>query len=374
MLFRSTVSSATNALSYLKKSAGTMSSLKKEGIGGSVVSVASTAIQPLIAMAKTSETYQKVAKIQSKVSPILNMAARASGAWASPGNAGEISQKLLYTAESTLIQIILITLMSLKDWVWNLEFSIPVSESSVTTYINKAIASAAIANSSIISAASTNISGNSYVGIDSSDDSIKYIELDFEKTLEMDYAVEGSTYKRLIGLGYNNNGIWYSDDGGTNWSHSTINSIYTYGSWSCVCCYDNIIIVGGYTPNKETETELYSSDGINFYSDSAMTVSVNINNIVGNSYSKYNEGNNKYLIKTVNSSKGIYYSSDYGVTYNTTSVTSGDFIDIYALTDGTTTRATAYSVDNKGILYSDDFINWNSSNIIKNNFIGVSKI
>lgn len=87
-------------------------------------------IAPVAALATALGIVQKISMVAGMVTPAIQIAARASGVWASPGNVGDIIKIVLTTVSKILIALALGAVQMLIDMFLNWEFKIKeISES-----------------------------------------------------------------------------------------------------------------------------------------------------------------------------------------------------------------------------------------------------
>lgn len=282
-----TASAAVKALQSKKGDAN----LKKTAAGA--------LIDPLVALVSSMDVYKKVMGVVSKVVPVARIAARASGMEFSPGNSGEIAKIVFGQIQKILVAMVLSSVQTLKDTIWNMEVELPSVDSEVSILISKAVTekgnsittttntfitnleeginddSATITVDSSSSAIKSDVDDLKNLSSDSSDDSIL-------KNIISDVLNNGGTYSEVIGssatsndalsssvktdkdtgkvdssgnkiyrilAGSNNNkGLYYSDDGGSTWTQSNI----TEGNWNCITGESGTYCAGGYSIFKST--------------------------------------------------------------------------------------------------------------------------
>lgn len=115
----------------------TKKELKKYAIQYSLSMIRSM-VDPLIALIKANETYQKIMKIYQISKPIIETVSLATGAWNSPGNVGEIAMIAWGMAQKILTQILLSLYVTVKNLILNYELEIPISSPEVSGAIKNA--------------------------------------------------------------------------------------------------------------------------------------------------------------------------------------------------------------------------------------------
>ena len=135
-------------------------------------------------------------------------------------------------------------------------------------------------------------------------------------------------------------GIAYSSDSGVNWTLTTdeplasqvFNSSSISGINAVTCAFSGSIVY-------------FSSN-----SGQSWIASTIIGTILGNPTHIFIDGQNSCLCSNVSSTTGIWYSSDYGATWQVSNIAAGMFNDIKI----SGTVAIACSASNEGIYYSTD--------------------
>ena len=332
-------------------------------------------VNPLIALITAADVYQKIVKVTETATVAAKTVARVSGMFMSPGNAGDIAAMVLGLVNKVLIQLAMAAVTALKEYIWNYEISIPLASETASRIITRSISSAATSNSTTIASAtsslttsSSTVSASTYfatISADVSDESE-----DEDEVTETSYlfgaiiSVEKDGGTRLIAGGDWNNGLWYSDDNGENWTRGVYSSSgeETTFSWKCLVAtnpditnannsnYDSsyifgntYIYAGGYCSENAPD---YNSDGVYISKDYGETweycgdeserlKGIDINNLIETS-SLANSGiENKDQLSTVAilTKEGNYYIEidnkdlDTLTTIKDSSETEGDWSD-----------------------------------------------
>ncbi|MDR0676282.1 MAG: hypothetical protein LBF97_04510 [Elusimicrobiota bacterium] len=242
-------------------------------------------IAPLFALCSSLEIVQKVLKVAAIVSPIAQIAARASGVWASPGNIGDIVQIVLKTVSKVLISLALMALGALINYILNLEIKVDEVSDSVSYAIGDSLNNAgtkiaAAINNSLNNLANSNISdlvfvdtgnateqlintgiGGNTNGLSDGDTREDTEDLTPEVgTIITGNGNDGKTHSfetivdtggsRLIAGSNINEGLWYSDNAGTTWNHAYfdefegISHVLSVGNFKSFAFLNNYWYVG----------------------------------------------------------------------------------------------------------------------------------
>lgn len=296
-------------------------------------------IQPMAAVAKGLEVYQKVMKVASIVSPILQMIARATGVWVSPGNAGDIADIIGGTIVEILSNIAMSIFLMLKEWIWNYEFELWQTSDEMSTEIARSLEKFAAElrkkteknlktgnsdeNGNLIGTtpiktnkkkyakdndlgseeAEVNIIQDTYVTQDTDGTQItatKYILATWNKSsyYKTIYKIKDQTYPRMLRGSDNNGGIQYSDDNGKSWKNTDQKS----GSF---CCFGKLITEDeeNYNITYFAASAPYIKKVINTEDEEFRTMASNIENT--NKFNKAYYSKNKKQLTRQEKEKGF---------------------------------------------------------------------
>lgn len=285
-----TASKAVSKLSAMKNNPNVMKT------------AAGSLVGPLVALVKTMDAYKVVMNVIDKVTPAVQLVARGSGLFHSPGNIGDMLNIIWGKVQKVLVMLALSAVTTIKDIIWAIEIPFPSIDSSVSSIISKAVTSTGTtittSTTKAINDTASIINGDSSVSIPSevsalkeyssgSNDEIQDIinssdgttvmpsgaksSLAFNFIKDTGTKMTGKEYSRLIAGSSQNLGLFYSDDGGSTWEESSVTS----GSWkSCggkggTYCAGSI---GTYTASTDTSfiasKKYYSSDGGSIHTES----------------------------------------------------------------------------------------------------------
>lgn len=363
------------AVGAVQAAAKSLKTLNKANPKAGLAPFASTA-SILANVEKSLEVYKKVMNVIEKITPIVQLVARGSGLWCSPGNAGDIAQIILGQVQKILIALVVTAISQLKDYIWNYEFVIKEIKETFEEPINKNIEELAKkVNKSALNDSFKNLANdaetNKYqdsliAGISSGtldlSDSIDWNNDSDTKWFSDAYITEytdpESSTKRKLRGSIKNLGIQYSDDDGETWKQTQ----QLDGSWYCFAKIPN---GNGYTYVAG------SKDFIESIKDSTDTEWVDNKNYYysdGENYqavTKYYKENNNFDGKDKNdfsASKGIYFSTDNGITWQQTSVTNNiNHICEFEEKVNYPPTLVASSDDFDGCFYSTDGETWTST-------------
>src|SRR5574344_64644 len=278
-----TASSAVSKLSAMKNNPNVLKT------------AAGSLVGPLVALVKTMDAYKAVMNVIDKVTPAVQLVARGSGLFHSPGNIGDMLNIIWGKVQKVLVTLALSAVTTMKDIIWAMEIPFPSIDSSVSTTISKAVTSTgesiaastsdAVKNAADIINEDTDISVPDEVvelqgySNESNDEIQKIISsskgesttvlpsgsscsMTFNFVKDTGVVFDGEKYSRMIAGSSQSKGLFYSDDGGETWTSSNI----TYGSWvacdgsgSTFCAGS----VGTYTESSDTSF----SSSKQYYSD-----------------------------------------------------------------------------------------------------------
>ena len=371
---------AKSLKSYINQKKNSTTSTSKDGVKSTTSSLASSALAPLYSTASTLatvvkglEAYKKVMSVVEKVTPAVQLAARASGCWCSPGNAGDIGQIILGKVQQILISLAVSTVSNLKDYVWNYEFAIKEIREEYEEPINKNIEELSEELSdSVLEDCINNLNtsddstGNQFI----SDISSGNIDLSaafdwnndsdtkwFSDVYVTEYTDYYGTSNRKLRGSLKNLGIQYSDDDGETWTQTKQED----GNWTCfakIKVDDAYIYVAGSKDFISSLKDSEDSDWVenkNYYYDDGYNIQTR------NKYYKENnsfdgEERDEYEI-----SKGIYYSLDNGITWQASNIADNIncFCEFEEKPDYPTTIV-AGSDDFNGCYYTEDGKTWST--------------
>ena len=353
------------AIGAVQTAAKSLKTLAKANPKASLAPIASTA-SVLANVIKGLDAYGKVMSVIEKVTPIVQIAARASGMWASPGNAGDIGEIILGQAQKVLMSFVLSTVNNLKDFVWNYEFVLKEIKETFEEPINKNIEKLEeeINNIALGECINDLVTEDVPLDIDSGnldlsnaldwngDSDSKW----FSEAYETEYVVNG--VKRKLRGSLRNLGIQYSDDNGETWESTA----QTDGSWYCFAKIEN---AGSFTyvaGSKDFISSLKESTDTDWVDNKNYYYSDGESNLTITKYYKDNHPFDGLDKDSYEPSKGIYYSSDDGITWNATSITD-NINDLCEFEEKENYSATivASSDDFNGCYYSEDGINWQNA-------------
>lgn len=414
--------SATGAVKNLKTKLPTfISSLKSSGntTGVSTANMVNNIVQPLSAIIQGMDVYKKAMGIVETVTPIVQLVARSTGIWCSPGNAADIGQIVLGMVEQILISLVTDAIVRLKEFIWNYEFKIQEITSTasavITSNLNSASVSINAKVSSSLSNSVLNATRSSSSGVETSGsltlaqaqlnelygkltnattsetatgtaEAIANLLSNIQKTYgtayETKYSISTDIVRLLRGSS-SNNGIQYSDDGGKSWTDSS----ETTGSW---CCFAKINIgtesspvyryIAGSEPYVESSS-LASSTDTDWSKDTNSQYNKDyyyiLNKKIGR-YTKLLKDDNDITTMIYKTSKGcynasnltssgIYYSDDNGLTWTASDINSGYYGNIYEFAKKSNgsgyidETVVACNYDYTGMIYSTDGKSWSSS-------------
>lgn len=334
----------------------------------------SNLLTPLYVVVKGTETYQQLMAVADIVTPIVQMVARGTGAWCSPGNIADIGQIVLGVVQEVLIGIVTQIITKLKNWIWNYEFVIKnINEKSsqeiisiLTTLQATLKTSTKTLLSSITSTQlSSMASGNGLLADEvvtteqyrkrvastksNLNDLSVFVLPDGTSTTLMNalnetpveqygsvYYTEYVTnskkqYVRLLRGSLNNKGIYYSDDGGSTWTQSLKKD-------NSFCCFTKInigteekpayrYIAGGAPYIKQSDFKVVEDTEWSKSNDQYDEDYYYYNNLKVQRYTKsekdsleiskaiYETANGCYKASDYLKSTGIWYSDDNGNTW-----------------------------------------------------------
>lgn len=319
------------AVGAVQAAVKSLKTLNKANPKAGLAPLAATA-DVLLTLVKGLEVYGQVMSVIEKVTPVVQLVARGSGLWASPGNVGDIAQIILGQAQKILVAIIVASINSLKDYVWNYEFVLKEIDESFEESINKNIEDLnKKLNGETLSGILDNLVGesesdnaNSFLS-DMSSGSIALgdiFSLDdpnrkwFSEAYKTEYIIPNQNYVRMLRGSYKDYGIQYSDDNGETWqqTHQEDGSWYHFAKIKATIegQLKTIYVAGGRDYVKSLKDPASPPPPIattNYYYND----NVNIQTMT-----KYQKENNIYPLKDKDefvASKGIYYSIDEGLTW-----------------------------------------------------------
>lgn len=372
------------AVGAVQAASKTLKTLNKEYSKAGLAPFASTA-SVLANVIKSLDVYKKVMSVVEKVTPIVQLAARGSGMWCSPGNAGDIGQIVLGQVQKILVALVVSSINTLRDYVWNYEFVIAEIKESFEEEINKnieelseAVNSTAltdcIANLASDSSSDGSGDGSGSGSGDFSDsllDGISSGTLDLSNSIDWNgdsdskwfstaYITEYSKNKnkRQLRGSIKNLGIQYSDDDGETWTQSEQKD----GSWYCfakILSNDKYVYVAG---SKDFISSLKESSDSNWKKDTNYYYNDGENNLTLTKYYKDTNSFDGLDKDEFEASKGIYYSLDNGITWKSTNITNNiNCLCEFEEKENYSATIVAGSDDFNGCFYTEDGITWTSS-------------
>jgi len=357
---------ASGAVQAAAKSLTTLSKANpKAGLSplAASASILSTLVQEL-------EVYKKVMGAIEKVTPVVQIVARASGLWTSPGNAGDISQIILGQVQKVLMAIVLSSINILKDMIWNYEFVIKEINPEFTESINKNLENLNKQLSGqvlqecldkIVGDSNTSTNADGFInGISDGEMSLGDVFNDtdwFSEAYKTQYETSQNTVRMLRGS-YINTGIEYSDDGGKTWNQTNQETgswyhfakIKVNNQWRYVAASRDYIKTLQDAQEFSANTNYYYNDGVGI---KEMT--------------KYQKEIEEYPPKVKDDyipSLGIYYSDDNGISWISSTVTTDninclcEFEEKSGDPDNYVPSIAAASDDFNGCYYTTDGANW----------------
>lgn len=372
------------------------------------VNALNSLIQPMAVVAQGMEIYRKVMKIASVVSPILQMVARASGVWCSPGNAVDIADIIGGTIIEVLSSLAMSAFLMLKEWIWNYEFelwSTNVTNISKITKIvkklsdnlNKETISWLEETGSKADPEEVNriMSDDKYkettitypsenIDLENAEDNFnKFGELStwnkssYYKTIK---KIDNKNYPRMLRGSNNDCGIQYSDDDGKTWK----NTKQVTGSF---CCFAKLVTEeeDNYKITYFAASAPYIKSVVKTTDEKFSTIESNIQNIDKYNKPYYDEQKRQLTkrqkdikkitdvyepdIETTIKATGLYKSDDDGITWtqveNMKEGYYGKLIEFCKKKDyGFTLVAASYGEEEyKGIYWTRDGDNWTRSKV-----------
>lgn len=236
-------------------------------------------LQPLYVVIKGTEVYQTMMTVADIVTPIIQMVARGTGAWCSPGNIADIGQIVLGLVQEILIGIVTQIITKLKNWIWNYEFVIRnINEESSEEIIKILLALQANIQDAVkkllagmtakqiqewLNNSSNSLSPEEIAATVAYRDNINKAKEGLNKMSNVilpdgtstsllnalngaeveqfgaawntEYVTDERGTVRILRGSLSNKGIDYSDDGGNTWLHSEKRN-------NCFCCFAKINI------------------------------------------------------------------------------------------------------------------------------------
>jgi len=367
------------------------------------VNALNSLIQPMAVVAQGMEIYKKVMKTASVVSPILQMVARASGVWCSPGNAVDIADIIGGTIIEVLSSLAMSAFLMLKEWIWNYEFELwstnVVNISKITKAIKKLSDHLNKETTSWLEETGSKADPEEVNRIMSDD---KYKETTVVYPLEnADYSfnsfgelstwdkssyyktikkIEDKNYPRMLRGSNNDCGIQYSDDDGITWK----NTQQLTGSF---CCFAKLVTEeeDSYKITYFAASAPYIKSVVKTSDEKFSTMESSIQNISKYNKPYYDEQKRQLTkrqkdvksiaeayepdIETTIKAAGLYKSEDDGITWtqveNMKEGYYGKLIEFYKKKDyGFTLVAASYGEDEyKGIYWTRNGDDWTRSKV-----------
>lgn len=357
---------AAGAVQAAAKSLKTLSKANpKAGLSplAASASVLSTVVQGL-------EVYKKVMGVIEKVTPVVQIVARASGLWTAPGNAGDIAQIILGQVQKVLMAIVLSSINILKDMIWNYEFVIKEINPKFTEPINrnlenlnKQLSGSVLQEclNGIVGDSNTSTNADSFIS-NISDGEISLGDV-FNDTGWYSEAYKtqletGENTVRMLRGSYVNTGIEYSNDGGKTWNQTNqeTGSWYHFAKIKVNNQWRYVAASRDYIKTLQDAQEF--SDNTNYYYNDGVGIK---------EMTKYQKETEEYPPKIKDSyepSLGIYYSDDDGISWTESNITTDninclcEFEEKSGDPDNYVPSITAASDDFNGCYYTTNGEHW----------------